>query len=101
VLRRIRLKPLLAFDGAIDLFRRDHPLLRKTVRDHGHHRAVEEVQDPVMNASQAGSRLVDAISQEVRFGPTQLVAHLAQALQPEIALILFSPVLVEPRDERA
>src|SRR5438874_8390932 len=49
VLRRIRLKPLLAFDGPIDLFRRDHPLFRKTVRDHGRHRAVEEVKDSVMN----------------------------------------------------
>ena len=49
---------------------------------------MEEVQDPVMNASQAGAQFVDAVSQEVRFGPTQFVAHLAQALQPEVALVL-------------
>jgi hypothetical protein len=77
VLRRIRLKPVLAFDGAIGLFRRDHPLLRKTVRDYGRHRAMEELQDPVVNALQAGAQFADAVSQGVRFGPTQFVAHLA------------------------
>jgi hypothetical protein len=85
VLRRVRLKPLLAFDRPVDLFR-DHPLFRKTVRDHGRHRAMEEVQDPVMNASRAGAQLLDAVSQEVRFGTTQFVAHLAQTFQPEVAL---------------
>lgn len=88
MLRRIRTKPLLAFDSVIDLFRRDHPLFRKTLGDHGRHRAVEEVQDPIMNASQARSQFVDSVSQEVRFGPTKFVAHLAQAFQPEIALVL-------------
>jgi hypothetical protein len=55
VLRRIRLEPLLALDGVINLFRRDHSLFHKTVRDHGSYRAVEEVQDPAMNASQAAA----------------------------------------------
>jgi hypothetical protein len=49
---------------------------------------VEEVQYPVMNDSQADAQFVDAVSQEVRFGPTQFVAHLTQALQPKVALVL-------------
>jgi hypothetical protein len=49
---------------------------------------VKEVQDPVVNASQAGAQFVDAVAQEVRFGPTQFMAHLAKVLQPEIALVL-------------
>ena len=93
VLRRIRLKPLLALDGAIDLFRRDYALFRNTVRDHRRNRAVKEVQDPVVNAAQADAQFVDSVAQEVRFGSTQFVADLAQALQPEVATCpALSPV---------
>jgi hypothetical protein len=49
---------------------------------------MEEVQDPVVNASQADPQFVDPVAQEVRFGPPQFVAHLAQSLQPEVALVL-------------
>ena len=94
-------KPLLSFNGPIDLLRRDRPLLRKTVRDHGRHCAVEEVQGPVVNASQADAQFVDIVAQEVGLWPPQFVAHLAQALQPEIALVLhFCRQLVEPLDDR-
>ena len=41
-----------------------------------------------MNPSQADAQLVDTVAQQVCFGPTQFVAHLAQALQPEVALVL-------------
>jgi hypothetical protein len=90
VLRRIRHKPLLALDGAIDLFRRDPLLFHKTVRDHGRIRAVEEVQDPLMNPSQANAQFVDAVAQEVRLGSMQFVARLAQAFQPKVAFVLYS-----------
>ena len=73
----------------IDLFRRDHPRFHKTVRDHGRNRAVEEVQDPMMDPSQADAQFVDAVAQEVRFGSAQFVALLGQALQPEVALVLY------------
>jgi hypothetical protein len=39
---------------------------------------VEEVQDPVLNSAEADAQFVNAVAQEVRFGPPQLVAHLAQ-----------------------
>ena len=89
MLRRILLKPLLALDGVIDLLRRDHPLFDKAVKDHGRHRAVEEVQYPVVNASQADAQFVDPVAREVRFGSTLFVAHLTQSLQPEVALVLY------------
>ena len=63
-------QPLLALYGLIDVFRRDHPLFHKTVGNNGRHRAMEEVQDPMVNASQADSQFVDAVSQKVRFGST-------------------------------
>ena len=59
------------------------------MRDYGRKRAVKEVQDPVVNAAQADAQCVDAVAQEVRFGSTQFVAHLAQALQAEVALVLY------------
>jgi len=62
MLRRIRFKPLLALDSMIDLLRWDDPLFHKTVRDHGRNRAMEEVQDPVMNPSQADAKFVDAVA---------------------------------------
>jgi hypothetical protein len=55
-----------------------------------------------MNASQSHTQFVNAVAKEVRFGSTQFVAHLAQALQPEVALVLyFRRQLVKPLDERA
>lgn len=62
---------------------------------------MEEVQDPVVNASQADAQLVDPVAQEVSFRPAQFVAHLAQSFQPEVALVLYlhrQPV--EPLQER-
>lgn len=87
MLRRIRPKPLLALDGLIDLLRRDHPLFHKPVRDDRSHRAVEEVQYPVVNASQADAQFVNSVAHEVRFRPTLFVAQLAQ-----FPLILETPL---------
>jgi len=87
--RRIRLEPLLALYGAINLLRRDRPLFHKAVRNHCCERPVEEVQDPVVNASKAYPQFVDSVAQKIRFGSTQLVAQLAEPLQSEVALVLL------------
>ena len=55
-----------------------------------------------MNSSKTDPEFVDSIAQEVRFGPPQFVAHLAQPLQPEVALILnLRGQFTEPLQERA
>ena len=86
----------------IDLRRRDYALFHKAMRDHRRDRPVEEVQDPVVNSAKAEAQFVNPVSQEVRLGPTQLVAHLAQPLQPQVALVLYLRwQFVEPLHERA
>ena len=83
MLRRIRLKPLLALDGVIDLLRRDHALFHKPVRDHRSHRAVEEVQYPVVNASQADAQFVDPVAQEVAIRvPSRAIAPIGGSTCP-------------------
>jgi len=65
-------------------------------------RAVEEVQDPAMNSLKADTEFANPVAQKVRFGPPQFVAHLAQALQPEVTLVLyFGRQRAEPLQERA
>ena len=50
-------------------------LQRQPVRDHGRHSAVEEVQDPVVNASHTEAQSVDPIEQEVgRYSASTLPA---------------------------
>ena len=88
--------------GVIDLRRRDYAFFHKPVRDHRHDRPVEEVQDPVVNSAKADAQFLNPVSQEVRLGPTQFVAHLTQPLQPEVALVLYLRwQFVEPLHERA
>src|SRR5690349_19694219 len=83
---RIRLKPFLPLNCAINLLRRDDPLFHNPVRDHSCDRSVEEIQDPMMNSAKTDPEFVDAVTQEVRFRPAQLVLYLAQPLQPEVTL---------------
>lgn len=72
------------------------------MRDHRRDRSVKEVQDPVVNSSKADTQFVNSVAQEVRLGPPEFVAHLAQPLQTKVALVLyFGWQTVEPLDERA
>jgi len=86
--RRIRIKPLLTLYGAINLLRRDRSLFHKAVPNHRCDRPWKKYSDPVVNSSKAAPQFVDSVAQDIRFGPTQFVAHLAQPLQPEAALVL-------------
>jgi hypothetical protein len=62
---------------------------------------VEEVQYLVMNSLPADAKFVDPVAKEVRFRPPQFVDHLAQALQPEVTLVLpFGGQRAEPLQER-
>jgi hypothetical protein len=50
-----------------------------------------------MNSPKANPESVDPVAQEVRFGPPQFVTHLAQSLQPKVALVLhLGRQFVEP-----
>lgn len=81
-------EPLLALKGAVDLLRRNDPLLDQPMRDHCRHCSVEEIQDSVVNALKADPELVNPIAQKVGLGPSQFVAHFTQPLQSQEALVL-------------
>ena len=102
MVRRIRFKSLLALNGVIDLLRRDRPLFHKSVRDHRRDCALEKIQYPMVNSSQADAQFVDPIAQEIRFGPPQFVAHFTKWFQTQVALVLYLPwQTIELLDQRA
>lgn len=54
-----------------------------------------------MNSAKTDPEFIDSVAQEVPFGPPQLVAHLAQSLQSEVALVLhLRGQIAEPLQER-
>lgn len=70
MLRRVRLKPFFALDGAVNFPRWNGAFFHNSVRYYRRHRAVEKVQDPVMDALNTRTEFVDAIAQQIRFRPS-------------------------------
>jgi len=61
----MRHKSFLPLNGATDFVWRDRSFLHKAVRNDRRDRAVEEVQDAVMNSLLADAQLIDPIAQKV------------------------------------
>lgn len=99
---RVRVELLLARDGTLDFLRRNYPLFDKAVRDYCRDCPMEEIQDSVMHSLEAYTEFVNAVAQEIGFGPPQFVAQFPQSLQSEIAFILcLRRQLAEPVQKRA
>ena len=102
MLRRIRFKPFLALNGAVDFLRWNGALFYNSVSHNRRHRTVEEIENPVMDALQARAEFVDSIPQQVRLRPPQFMPQFAQPFHPQKALRLhLYRKFIEPLQERA
>ena len=62
---------------------------------------MKEIQYPVVNATRAGSKLVDPIAQEIGLRSTQLMTKFAKPFDPDQNLVLcMFWYLPKPFDER-
>jgi len=86
MLRRIRFKPFLALNRAVDFTRGNGALFYDSVSHNRRHRTVEEIEDPVMDALQTRAKLVDPIPQQVRLRSPQFMPQFAQPFHSQKAL---------------
>ena len=102
MLRRIRFKPLLAFNGAVDLLWWHGAFFDDSMRHNCRNRTVEEIQDPAVDTLPAGTQFVDSIPQQIRLRPPQFVTQFAEPFHPQKALRLgFYRQLLDPLQEGA
>lgn len=101
MLRRIRLKPFLALNGAVDFLRWNGSLFYDSVSYKRRNRTVEEIENPVMDALQARAEFVDSIPQQVP--PAAAVHAPVRAGFPPVEGASPSPLpkFIEPLQERA
>src|ERR1700680_2082902 len=98
----IRLEPLPAIHGPIDLLGRHHAFLHNAVRNYCRDRPMEEVQDSPMSSLEADSELVNSGAQEIGLRPPYFMPHPPQPLQSELAFVLyFRGQFAEPFQEGA
>src|ERR1035441_1674959 len=96
--RRIRFKPLLALDGAVDFLWRHGALFHDSMSHDRRNRTVEEIENPVVDALQTRTEFVDSIPQQIRLRPPQF----AEPFHPQEALRLhLYRQLLDPVQERA
>ena len=88
MLCRVGFKPSFPLNGPLDFLPRDDPLLHDAVGYNCRDRAMEKVQDPVVDAQQAGAQFVDAILKEVCLRSPQFVTEFTEPFQPNDALVL-------------
>jgi hypothetical protein len=88
VARRIALELFLACDYPIDFLRWDNSLLDNSMRHHSGHVLVEEVENPVVHPLVADAQLIDAVTQVISFGSSQLMSERLQPFQLDATFVL-------------
>jgi hypothetical protein len=95
---RIGFKLPLPLKSTVNLSWRDNSLLRQTMGKDRGSLAIEEIQYSIVDALITCSKLVDPVSEEIRFGSPQLMSQFSQPFDFHSALNLdFSWKRVQPR----
>lgn len=98
---RILLKTPFSLQRHLNVRCRYFTLLNKTVCQHRCHPTMKEVQDPIIHSFPAYTQLVDALLQQICFGPPQLMTEFAQTLNLDHAFVLdLGRKCVEPLQHR-
>ena len=82
---RIGLKQSLALQRPFDIDRRDAVFLGERMRKDCDIPSVEEIENPVLNASLLGPEFINAVSQEIRGRPPKLMSELLKELNSDTA----------------
>jgi hypothetical protein len=64
---------VLALESSPDFLRRDDPLFDEAVGNDRRGVLVKEIEHAVIDPAEANPQLVDAVAQEIRFGPAELL----------------------------
>src|SRR5258708_1620811 len=79
-------KHSFTFQRPVNLGGRNFIFFCHRVRQHGHMPSVKKREKPIIDRAQSGSQLINAVTQQIRFGSAQLVTHFRKPTNAHRAL---------------